>query len=466
MNEKRKLKSIFVGGLFGRFDYNIDFMLEGKRINEITIITAPNGYGKSTVLQIIDDFVSGNYYRLARKTFHQLILQANDGLGVMIERQDETHEEIEKNEFILKFSSLLNGKISNGFGEWSYKVEAADRNELEDEQGNQRRSDVSLNIDRFVDRVLGLRKVGLREWRDPNSGRTFSRDQIIVLYNERRTANAGRGEPTWLTELRRSLSVLYISANRLRIDQEYQAQRRSRSSEKVELISEIVLEQIRSFNQSYAEAGRRLEQDFPTRVIEALALGSKHSVTESEVAKLIEKVRNREGDYQRLGLLRDGQTASVKKFPEDKSALIVLNTYLQDIEKKLASLEDVVNRLKLFVETLNSMLLFKNLKLDPDAGIDVVGDDLKVIPLKSLSSGEQHLIVLLGELIFESINVTTVLLDEPEISFHPEWQEAFPNVLEKIVMLNGCMIVMATHSPTLIGDSWDSVVELADQVRN
>ena len=91
----------------------------------------------------------------------------------------------------------------------------------------------------------------------------------------------------------------------------------------------------------------------------------------------------------------------------------------------------------------------------------------QVVPpsrLNSRASGEQHLIVLLGEIVFESTDGGVVLLDEPEISFHPEWQERFPEVLEKIVVINKAMIIMATHSPTLIQDKWDSVIELADQV--
>jgi predicted ATP-binding protein involved in virulence len=149
---------------------------------------------------------------------------------------------------------------------------------------------------------------------------------------------------------------------------------------------------------------------------------------------------------------------------KDPSALLVLGIYLRDVGKKLQSLEETAERLRIFIETLNAMLLFKKLRISPDIGFQVIGGDGKTIALRALSSGEQHLIVLLGEVIFESVESGVVLLDEPEISFHPEWQELFPEVLEKVVKLNGCMIVMATHSPTLIQDRWDSVVELADQV--
>lgn len=86
------------------------------------------------------------------------------------------------------------------------------------------------------------------------------------------------------------------------------------------------------------------------------------------------------------------------------------------------------------------------------------------IALDSLSSGEQHLIVLIGRLVFETSNDSLVLIDEPEISFHPEWQEKFIEILNEIKKMNGFDVILATHSPILIGeDYWDNVVELADQ---
>lgn len=42
------IRSLIVKGLFGRFNYNVEFKSEGT-----TIITGPNGFGKSTLLKII-----------------------------------------------------------------------------------------------------------------------------------------------------------------------------------------------------------------------------------------------------------------------------------------------------------------------------------------------------------------------------------------------------------------------------
>lgn len=51
--------------LFGRFDYEID--LDPPSGN--TIITAPNGYGKSTILRILQNFASGDYYYFIRENY-------------------------------------------------------------------------------------------------------------------------------------------------------------------------------------------------------------------------------------------------------------------------------------------------------------------------------------------------------------------------------------------------------------
>ncbi len=83
---KKRLKKVFVGGLFGRFDYSVNFEENGLSESGITIITAPNGYGKSTILRLIDDLLGGRYAQLSRTTFSELVVETSDNRGVMVER--------------------------------------------------------------------------------------------------------------------------------------------------------------------------------------------------------------------------------------------------------------------------------------------------------------------------------------------------------------------------------------------
>jgi predicted ATP-binding protein involved in virulence len=118
-----------------------------------------------------------------------------------------------------------------------------------------------------------------------------------------------------------------------------------------------------------------------------------------------------------------------------------------------------------YCDSLNDLFAFKFVETSPDEGIVVrVADgQQEKIGLPALSSGEQHLIVLIGKLVFDTGSGTLVLIDEPEISFHPEWQEKFLEILENIREVNGFSALVATHSPILIGHRWDQVVELAEQ---
>lgn len=54
------------------------------------------------------------------------------------------------------------------------------------------------------------------------------------------------------------------------------------------------------------------------------------------------------------------------------------------------------------------------------------------------------------------------LSEEPEISLHVAWQKEVLNDLLKILKLQKIAIIVATHSPQIIGEHWDSVVDLWD----
>ncbi|MDF5732730.1 MAG: AAA family ATPase [Rhizonema sp. PD38] len=77
-----------------------------------------------------------------------------------------------------------------------------------------------------------------------------------------------------------------------------------------------------------------------------------------------------------------------------------------------------------------------------------------------MSSGEQHELVLLYELLFKVQPDSLVLIDEPELSLHVGWQIQFLKDLQEITGLAYLDILMATHSPDIIQDRWDLTVEL------
>lgn len=70
--------------------------------------------------------------------------------------------------------------------------------------------------------------------------------------------------------------------------------------------------------------------------------------------------------------------------------------------------------------------------------------------ITGLSSGEKQLFLRALSLKFLEVNNSVILIDEPEISLHPQWQKKIIDVYETIGKNN--QIIIATHSPHIIGD--------------
>ncbi|MGL5084847.1 MAG: AAA family ATPase [Clostridium sp.] len=70
--------------------------------------------------------------------------------------------------------------------------------------------------------------------------------------------------------------------------------------------------------------------------------------------------------------------------------------------------------------------------------------------ITGLSSGEKQLFLRALSLKFLDVNNSVILIDEPEISLHPQWQKKIIDVYESIGSNN--QLIIATHSPHIIGD--------------
>lgn len=87
-------------------------------------------------------------------------------------------------------------------------------------------------------------------------------------------------------------------------------------------------------------------------------------------------------------------------------------------------------------------------------GIEI-GD--RSIPLKSLSSGEKQLLQILLEVL--SSNKNAVIIDEPELSLHVNWQQQLVASMRRIN--DGCQLLLASHSPEIMAEvSDDHIFEL------
>lgn len=103
--------------------------------------------------------------------------------------------------------------------------------------------------------------------------------------------------------------------------------------------------------------------------------------------------------------------------------------------------------------------IFEILNLDFEL-IGVATDDAKTpkfrnryngeeFDINSLSTGEKHLFLRILSLRRLKVNNAIIIIDEPEISLHPEWQRKIIEVYRGIGENN--QLILATHSPFVIG---------------
>ncbi len=73
------------------------------------------------------------------------------------------------------------------------------------------------------------------------------------------------------------------------------------------------------------------------------------------------------------------------------------------------------------------------------------------ISFNDLSSGEKQLINFALSIFIDGIKYYVILIDEPEFSLHPSWQNKIVGVLQKYADEYNCQVILATHSPHIIG---------------
>ena len=110
--------------------------------------------------------------------------------------------------------------------------------------------------------------------------------------------------------------------------------------------------------------------------------------------------------------------------------------------------------------------------LDLDIKVSEISKDAKSIPIftnssgdkfdiNELSSGEKQL--FLRTLAIKMLNPenSIILIDEPELSLHPKWQQKIVDVYRKIGKNN--QIIIATHSPHILGSVKKENIMLLDK---
>lgn len=122
-------------------------------------------------------------------------------------------------------------------------------------------------------------------------------------------------------------------------------------------------------------------------------------------------------------------------------------------------------RIEKFFDLINSLFQSTGKEIDIDDKNRVIFRKGKqIIEMDRLSAGEKQILLLLFTLFLMEDKSTVLLLDEPEISLHIEWQDRLISLMNELNP--NCQIIMTTHSPNIFADGWDDkLVFISDLVQ-
>lgn len=175
---------------------------------------------------------------------------------------------------------------------------------------------------------------------------------------------------------------------------------------------------------------------------------------------------------KKLAILYDYGLFSNKdkiNFKFDEKYAGALKVYFDDFDKKYSIYKELIEKLDTFTNIVNNKLLYKKIKISKEYGIQIFSDNNE-IELNDLSSGEKQEIILFFELIFSTDESLMILIDEPELSLHVAWQKKFINDLFNIIknknVNKNINIIIATHSPYIIGKYEENQIDLGQLHKN
>lgn len=449
-----RLQKVEVEGLFGIYDYSINLFTG----DNITIIDAPNGMGKTTVLKLIKASVEGELTVLDSIPFKRFRLEFDNEQIIEVQKKD-----IFKSIFDIDLVRLRNtvthcDNQEHLFDNIVYLI-------------NSEKYTFSLQRDfvmMFTRRYMTPRGMGV-------SGEYVDRHKLIDLLEEDKLLRNDIFEAEELYEALRkytkSLNIYFIKANRLYKNPTEQMGRR-RGMEHKEAISSVALyrnelkEMIMSAGRKYADESEKLDRTFPKRVIEGILCEREIEVYEFEqINSMLRELETNRSELATLGLITESADSLINipdKNELTRETRIFLSNYIDDNIIKLDIYKDLAHKLDVLRDIVNERNGFsdKEMRFSAKEGVIFRTKSGKEIPIEKLSSGEKNNFVLFYELIFKCARHSLILVDEPEISLHVSWQQEFVNELIEICNMKGMQGIVATHSPSIVHNHWDLLVDL------
>jgi predicted ATP-binding protein involved in virulence len=421
-----------IEGLFGLYDHQIRLNL----LERITIIIGPNGRGKTVCLKFIEAMFRNRYSYFFDIPFHVATFSFNDGQSIEVKRSEEG--EYPSIVFILRpgngtdtvvnwTPAVANGPMIREIRrhlppQWQYEgpdrwVDETDGEELSFEELTERY--------RFPPKLLASVSPPLPD----EFAALISRTDCHLIETQR-------------------LLVLQSGGSAAAHDFEY-SRRRARDArlaiqQKAQKLQAILKDTLTA----YANLSQSLDSTFPLRVFEAQYQAN---LSQDELRQALTRLNERRAALMAAGIMdSDSKEVTLAGGNIERGVAMALEIYVEDASQKLDVFNNLRSRLDLFKELIDKRFIDKSIHIDRELGFRITSKTGTIVPLDKLSSGEQHQLILVFDLLFEVTQNSLILIDEPEISLHVAWQKTFIESLRRIIELNAFDVILATHSPAVV----------------
>jgi len=448
-----KIQSVLVEDLFGYINYNLAI----ANGNCVSILTAPNGCGKTTIFKFLDFILSprpDKFEIIKDVPFSRFSCVLSDGhiLSLMKKQITPGKDGEQDNRFLTRYN------MAESFFGSAYDFV------FEISQGKKNIKPIS-----FIDQQMNLRDRRNHAVYDYDDEYEYRRHGTRMM--ERRIMDFCVEIDSVLIQNRCKVKIDFIGANRLQKvydplpangseDLEIERNRR-RDQNKIDFLRKANQEMTGKVRQ-WVDAYNKRVTDAKNR-LPAMYLDAQDTVQTDfiEFKKRWDAYHRELEKFCALGILESGEAmindARLEEAYRQKSAF--LTTYLDAFEGTLAPLQQNYRRVKLFADIFHKRneITRKSIKFTPN-GI-VIQSNGQIIDIDCLSSGEKNDFVMFYRLIFNAVPGGIVLIDEPEISLHIEWQEDYLDRLIDICRINGFQAIIATHSPNIVNDHFDLFID-------
>jgi ABC-type Mn2+/Zn2+ transport system ATPase subunit len=432
-----RVKSIHVRGLFGMYDHDV-ILKENERM---TVVHGPNGVGKTVLFKLVQDLLAGSGIDLLKYPFQECRIEFTNSATLIAKSKDNTVH------------------VSSHLGE----------------------STLEIDIDAKAFSKLALRlgqrfpihQIGPDIWIDPETDEKLNSYEVVSRYSGRMDDEFDGPFEGFLHKWRKDQNYIpkihLIETQRL-IRLRNVSPRHYRDSE-AQAVRDTVMEYSQQFkqkiNMTLAEYGRqaqKLDQTFPQRLLQQGGIPA----DAKQIEKDLLEIEGKQEKYRQLGLIEEelSPVQGLDKLESDPVKLAAMTVYVTDMKAKLDVLESLAQRVFLLLGQINEKFTDKKLHINAQHELAIKTSHGDAIPVSALSTGEQHQIVLAYDMLFRIEANSLVMIDEPELSLHVNWQERFLSDLKSVIEVANFDALIATHSPYIINGRNELVVSLSAKDRS